>query len=88
MNPDELTRQWADVRHAAAFSGGDIFHKAHPEVSAKKIKLEILPTIPTYQKYRAVKTTSHNKPIFSCVILGKWSCKNRGFQYILIVHLA
>jgi len=41
MNPDELTRQWADVRHAAAFSGGDIFHKAHPEVSAKKIKLEI-----------------------------------------------
>jgi len=99
MNPDELTRQWADVRHAAAFSGGDIFHKAHPEVSAKKIKLEILPTIPTYQKYRAAKPPRITNPYFVRTIRKVFQSdlifmrnpremvmQNRGFQYILIVQ--
>lgn len=94
-----MAEKWNDPKNKGAFSGSTLFHKSNPSLSQKKIKDEILPTIPTFQKFRGKKRPSVYNPYFvrkkRKVIQSdllhmlhppKMKKDNKGFVYILVVQ--
>lgn len=62
--PNNETKNWTDINHPSAYSGIDIFAKENPTIKSSAIKNEILPSIPTYQKFRGKKEPQIYNPYF------------------------
>ena len=62
---NDLTNNWSDSSKAGAFSGINLFLKENEGKTTKKtIENEILPSIPTYQKFRNKKRPRIYNPYF------------------------
>ena len=62
---NDLTYNWSNSSKAVAFSGINLFLKENKDKTTKKtIKNEILPSIPTYQKFRNKKRPRIYNPYF------------------------
>ena len=61
---EQVLKTWTDENNPAAYSGADIYNKENPEISKKTLLDEYLPSIPTYQVFRAKKRPKVYNPYF------------------------
>lgn len=59
-----MASDWIDPKNPGAFSGVSLFHKSNPNISRNEIKQNVLPSIPTYQKFRGKKLPQVYNPYF------------------------
>lgn len=99
MELGELKKDWANLGQPFAFGGEDIFLKYNPQLNRNILRKELLPSLITYQKFRAAKPTKIVNPYFvrkrrkviqsDLVFMTNppnLPQKNKGYKYILIVQ--
>jgi len=64
MELGELKKDWANLGQPFAFGGEDIFLKYNPQLNRNILRKELLPSLITYQKFRAAKPTKIVNPYF------------------------
>lgn len=95
---ERLSRLWKDGETPAAFSGQTLFNR-HTNAPSQLIRREILPSIVTYQKFRAAKRPRTYNPYYvrtkrkilqsDIVFMDQPKSMirmNRGYKYVLIVQ--
>lgn len=97
---EKVLQTWLDDKNPAAFSGADIFKKQNASLASKNDLLsKDLPSIPTYQKFRAAKKPRTYNPYFVYTkrkiiqsdLLHMQHPKNiikanKGYAYILVIQ--
>ncbi len=95
----KIISNWSNPNHPGAYSGLNIFSKENPDTKPQTINDTILPSIPTYQKFRSKKKPKVYNPYFvrtlrkviQADLLHMLHPKdliddNDGFKYILVVQ--